>query len=204
MSLDYHPLSMVLLAKGASGKGWDEPTLLRLWDDALSSDDNRSLGAAIQSVLAAPTIQQLGPAAQDTLEAIAAYPDGVAEIRLGRILSDIGGIGDVLDVLSRFFLVERYDGFVRMLSPFRLHSLRQALTVVPVRENEKNGNNPVEQAEWPPCHTARGGSHPISQYSCMINTTQSSAGVYRRPRNAWEGSHLPHRWRAGPCPSQPH
>lgn len=162
-TLDLHPLSVVLLAGAAREKTWDEPTLLREWDDgqadALELDENQSLAAAIESALAYPTIQRLGPAVQQTLEAISAFPDGLNETRVERMFPTISGAGAVVDVLCRFHLVERRDGFVRMLSPFRFHFLQRTLTIVQVREDVGNGEHRiVGEGEFVPCYTARGGS----------------------------------------------
>ena len=165
-SLNFHPLSIVLLAGAAREKGWDESRLLREWDDgqtdALKLDDDRSLASAIESALAAPTIQQLGPAAQETLEAFAAFPDGVDETRVKMMFPTIGGVEEIVNVLRRFYLVEHHDGFVRMLSPFRFYFLERAFTMFHVREDEGNDDHPVvEEEEDVPCFTARGGSSPI-------------------------------------------
>jgi len=162
-NLDFHPLSIVLLARVAREKGWDESGLLRGWadgqTDALKLDDDRSLAAAIESALAVPTIQQLGFAAQETLEAFAAFPDGVDETRM---FPTIGGARETADVLRRFYLVEHHDGFVRMLSPFRFHFLQQALTIFHVLEDGGNDDHPVVEEEYIPCYAAPGGSSPIS------------------------------------------
>ena len=131
-SLDFHPLSIALLARVACKESWDESRLLHQWDknrtDVLKLGDNESLAAAVESVLTAPMIRKHGPAVQETLEAIAGFPGGVEEARVGRMFPTIDGVGEAINVLCRFYLVERHDGFVRMPSPFRLHFQRQALS----------------------------------------------------------------------------
>ena len=164
-TLDFHPLSIALLARAACEKSWDEPRIRREWDDhrtgVLNFDNNHGLATAIESVLAAPTIQKLCPAAQRTLEAIAAFPGGMEERRFGRMFSTIDGVGEVIDVLCRFYLVERHDGFVRMLSPFRFHFLQQTPMTLHVHPNGEENNDPVvEEEEDIPCNNARAGPSP--------------------------------------------
>ena len=119
--LDYHPLSIDLLARSVRENGWDETMLLQAWDD----DQTRTnyLKDTLKLSLRCPTIQRLGAAAQDTLNAIAAFPHGVEEGKLGRIFPHIAGVEVAVDVLCRFSLIYRQDGFVKMLSPFRIYFL---------------------------------------------------------------------------------
>jgi hypothetical protein len=127
--------------------------LLQEWGDdrtdTLKLDDNQNLAAAIESALAVPTIQELGPAAQATLGVIAAYPDGVGETKVG-MFPTIDSV-EVVGELCRFCLMERHDGFVRMLSPFRFPFLQPALTMVYVHEDEGNNNLIVEVEEYICC-----------------------------------------------------
>ena len=162
-TLDFHPLSIALLAGAVCEKGWDEPRLLREWDDgqtdALKLDGNQSLAAVIESALASPTIRKLGPPAQETLEALAAYPAGVDETRVGRMFPAIAGVEEAVDTLCRFYLVERHDGSVRLLSPFRFYFLQQAFTIVQTQEEGGSTDRPiVGEEEHVPCYTARAGS----------------------------------------------
>ena len=83
--------------------------------------------------LRSPAIQTLGTTAQDVLKAIAAFPRGIEECRLGEMLSSITGVEVAVDVLCRFSLIYRQDGFVKMLSPFRLYFLEPACDVEVIR-----------------------------------------------------------------------
>ena len=164
-TLDFHPLSITLLARAACENSWDEPRLRREWDDdrsgVLNFENNQGLAAAIELVLAAPMIQKLGPTAQRTLEAIAVFPEGMEERRFGRIFSKIDGVGEVISMLCKFYLVKRHDGFVRMLSPFRFHFLQQIPMTLHVRPNGENNNDPVvEEEEDIRCNNARAGPSP--------------------------------------------
>ena len=129
--LDFHPLSINLLASFVRENGWDEPMLLKAWDNdqasALEESYHQSLKDAVELVFRSPTIQNLGTTARDALVAIAALPRGVEECRLGEDILRVAGIGEVVDVLCKFSLVYRQDGFVKMFSPFRLYFVGSAL-----------------------------------------------------------------------------
>lgn len=123
--LDFHPLSIILLGKAVGENNWDEATLLEAWNDGktsiLRASYHQSLEVMIDSILLAPTIQGLGTAAQETLEAIASVPGGVKEMELLGTFPSIHGIGDAVNALCKFSLMYRQDGYVKMLSPFRLY-----------------------------------------------------------------------------------
>ena len=129
--LDFHPLSIGLLASSVHENNWDESTLLAAWDDgqtgALKTRYHQTMKEAVELSFSSPTIQKLGVAARDTLGAIAAFPCGVEECRLERTFPNITGIGVAVDVLCRFSLIYRQDGFVKMLSPFRFYFLDSML-----------------------------------------------------------------------------
>lgn len=164
-NLDFHPLSINLLATAVSDHGWDEPKLLQDWGGRaglLRTDCRRSLEAGIESALGSPTIQSLGPVARETLEAISAYPCGVEETRVGRMFPTMGSVAEAVNVLCEFHLVDRHDGFVKILSPFRLYFLERALTIFHPHEDGENRNHSgVKQEEHDDrCHEARAGSSP--------------------------------------------
>ena len=155
--LDFHPLSIDLLARSVRENEWDEPTLLRVLDDdqtsALKKNYREGLKDAIELSFRCPTIQNLGTTARSALEAIAAFPRGVDECRLKNVFPHITGIAVAVDVLCRFFLIYREDGFVKTYSPFRLYILESALTLT----------QDVEVIRWgPDCSAAKGGmSHTM-------------------------------------------
>jgi len=116
--LDCHPLSINLLANSVRENNW-------AWDDdqtsALEKHHRQTLKDAVEPVFRSPTIQKLGAAARSTLAEIAAFPGGVEECKLESACPGIVGIGEAVDVLCRFSLMYRQDGFVKMLSPFRFY-----------------------------------------------------------------------------------
>ena len=123
--LDFHPLSIVLLASAVSENEWDEPALSEAWKYGktctLKASGRESLEDNIKSILRTPTIQELGITARETLEAIANVQGGVKEIYLLTSFPEINGVGEAVDALCKFSLMYRQDGFVGMLAPFRLY-----------------------------------------------------------------------------------
>ena len=123
--LDFHPLSIDLLAGAARENDWDKAALLEAWDggksDILKAYGRQSLEDNIKSTLGTPTIQAHGTTALETLRALAGHPSGVKERELESTFAGIVGIGDATDALCKFFLVYRQDGVVNMLSPFRFY-----------------------------------------------------------------------------------
>ena len=138
VKLDLLPLSIYLLARSVRENGWDERMLLRALDDSdtsvLKETYHQGLKDALGLSLRSPTIKNLGTAARDMLEGIAAYPDGVEERILANVFPGVMGVGAALDVLCRFFLAYRQEGVVKMLSPFRFYFLESAL--VPAQHGE--------------------------------------------------------------------
>jgi len=123
--LDFHPLAINLLADSARENEWDGSTLLKAWDEdqtgTLEKKYHQTLKDAVEQVFRSPTIQKLGTTARNTLAAIAVFPGGVEELRLERSFPGIVRIEEAVDVLCKFSLIYRQDGFVRMLSPFRFY-----------------------------------------------------------------------------------
>ena len=121
--LDFHALSITLLATAASHNMWDYDRLAKEWDarrvHVLRTDYNESLEATIELSLTSPTFRELVPDARDILGAIAFFPQGINEINLDWLFPAISDRRDVLDKLCALSLTYQSNGFVTMLAPLR-------------------------------------------------------------------------------------
>jgi len=142
-------------------------------------DDGRSLEATIDSALASPTIASLGSAAHATLEAIAAFPGGVKMMRVGSMFPAIGDVAEVIDVLCKFYLLDRHDGTVRMMSPLRFHFMERTSFVIYAQESHEDI---VVQEEDVRCNEACGVS-PVFNAAPIGGTNRSYPIIARQERS---------------------
>jgi len=121
--LDFHALSITLLATVASHNMWDYDRLAREWGthrtQALRTDYNESLAATIELSLASPTFHKLGPNARDLLGVIAFFPQGVDESNLDWLFPAISDRANAFDKFCTLSLTYRNNGFITMLAPLR-------------------------------------------------------------------------------------
>ena len=121
--LDFHPLSIKLLATTASHHRWDYDRLAQEWHSqraqVLQTNYNESLAATIELSLASPTFRSLDPNARDLLGVIAFFPQGIDEKNLDRFFPTISNRKALFDTFCLLSLVYRSNGFVTMLAPIR-------------------------------------------------------------------------------------
>ena len=121
--LDFHALSITLLATTASHNAWDHDRLALEWGtqraQVLRTDFNQSLAATVELSLASPTFRSLGPDARDLLGVIAFFPQGINEQNLDWLFPTLSNGKNTFDKFCVLSLTYRINGFSTMLAPIR-------------------------------------------------------------------------------------
>ena len=121
--LDFHALSIILLATAAARNEWDYDQLASKWKtqraQMLQTKYNGSLAAVIELSLASPAFRKLGPCAHDLLRVVAFFPQGVEEKNIDWLFPTTSDRKNIFEEFCVLSLTYRSNGFVTMLAPIR-------------------------------------------------------------------------------------
>ncbi|KAG6876391.1 hypothetical protein C0993_003470, partial [Termitomyces sp. T159_Od127] len=126
-AVDFHPLSINLLAQAAVQNEWSSQDLMTAWDRQraalLEAGDGKvqSLAITIETSLNSPSFCELGDTAHHLLHIIAFLPQGISKTRLTSIFPAIEKIDICADALCKQSLAYLNGDFITLLAPIRLY-----------------------------------------------------------------------------------
>ncbi|KAG6877290.1 hypothetical protein C0993_008790 [Termitomyces sp. T159_Od127] len=126
-AVDFHPLSINLLAQAAVQNEWSPQDLVTAWDcqcAALLEAGNgkvQSLAVTIETSLNSPSFVNLGEMIHHLLHIIAFLPQGISKTWLTSVIPEIVDIHTCADALCRQSLAYLNGDFITLLAPIRLY-----------------------------------------------------------------------------------
>ncbi|KAG5349030.1 hypothetical protein C0989_006488 [Termitomyces sp. Mn162] len=126
-AVDFHPLSINLLAQAAVQNEWSPQDLITAWDHQratlLEAGDGKSqsLAVTIETSLNSPSFLKLGETVHHLLQIIAFLPQGIRKTHLTPIFPGVSNIETCADALCRQSLAYLNGDFITLLAPIRLY-----------------------------------------------------------------------------------
>ncbi|KAG6847518.1 hypothetical protein H0H93_007615, partial [Arthromyces matolae] len=126
-AVDFHPLSINLLAQAAVQNDWTSQDLVAAWDRqrAVLLDGGegkiQSIAVTIETSLNSPSLLKLGDTARHLLQIMAFLPQGISKQRLTAIFPVVDNIESCADVLCKQSLAYLSGDFITLLAPIRLY-----------------------------------------------------------------------------------
>jgi len=126
--VDYHPLTISLLAHVAEVNDWSIEELSERWNAQRSQLLNAghgkdyNLAESIELSLGSPCIRLHGDGVQRVLRIMAFFPQGLSRKNLKRMLPSISHVQGIIEVLHKQSLVAFNEGFITMLAPVRIYA----------------------------------------------------------------------------------
>ena len=121
--LDFHPLSITLLATVAQHNRWNTKRLTTEWEEqrtgVLRARNLGSLVATVELSLASPMFQELGPEAREVLGVVAFFPQGIDEDNVRGLFPTIPEGLSIFDTFCNLSLTYHGHEFITMLAPLR-------------------------------------------------------------------------------------
>ena len=121
--VDFHPLSITILAATTSHNAWDCDRLAVEWDiqqaQILRTDGSENLAAAIELSLGSPTFRSLGPDARELLGVTAFFPQGIDGENIDWLFPTVSNGDSIFDQFCSLSLTYWSDNFITMLAPIR-------------------------------------------------------------------------------------
>ncbi|KAG6822743.1 hypothetical protein H0H92_012736, partial [Tricholoma furcatifolium] len=135
-AVDFHPLSINLLAQAAVQNEWSPEDLIAAWDRQrsmlLEGGDGKiqSIAVTIETSINSPSVVKFGDTIRHLWEVIAYLPQGVNKSKLMDIFPNVKDIEACADVLCKYSLAYLNGDFITLLAPIRLYFVKRYSTSI--------------------------------------------------------------------------